>query len=184
MVGKGTFIGSGVSISDSVIGRNCHIGDRVVLHHAYIWDNVNIENDCKISQCILADGVILKANTVLKNGCVVCDDVTIGPDVVLENSCIRLPLPDEKISGVTGKSGNGLLHQFETKGLSWKLQDSIVSEAESEAGSASDSDNDVNGDDESDHVKLFYAEVLDNFKRGLSENVSPDNLILEINSMK
>lgn len=183
MVGDGTLLGAGVSISDSVIGRNCRIGDGVVLNRAYIWDNVVIEKGCKISESILSVGVSLKENTVLSNGCILCDGVTIGPDVALENICIRLPRPAEKLATNMGSSSNCVKHELVGKFRRWGAAD-YVPVTESDAGSATESDADVDYGDEGGNVQTFFAEVLDNFKRGILENISTDNLILEVNSMK
>ena len=185
MVGDGTLLGSGVSISDSVIGRNCRIGDDVSLNRAYIWDNVVIENGCKVTQSILADGVCLKKDTILSKGCVLCDGVTTGPDVALENICIRLPRQGEKAAADTGSSGNGVVHEWTVKCRRWGVRDYVNDETESDAGSVTESDADnMDYGDEGDNVQSFYTEVLDNFKRGIMENISSDNLILEVNSMK
>lgn len=185
MVGDGTSLGSGATISDSVIGRNCHIGNDVVLERAYIWDNVIIEQGCKVTQSILADGVSLKRNTVLSKGCVLCDGVTIGPDVELENICIRLPRQREGAATNVGSAGNGVVHEWGGKFRRWGVRDYVNDESESDAGSLTESDADnMDYGDEGDYVQSFYTEVLDNFKRGIAENISSDNLILEVNSMK
>lgn len=185
MVGDGTLLGSGVSISDSVIGRDCRIGDGVILNRAYIWDNVVIEMGCKVIQSILADGVCLKKNTLLSKGCILCDGVTAGPHVALENICIRLPRGGEKAATDMGSDGNGVVHEMMAKCRRWGVKDYGNDECESDAGSMTESDADnMDYGDEADYVQSFYAEVLDNFRRGIMENISSDNLILEVNSMK
>jgi translation initiation factor eIF-2B subunit epsilon len=184
MVGDGTLLGAGVSISDSVIGRNCRIGDGVVLNRAYIWDNVIIEKGCKVSESILSVGVCLKERTILSKGCVLCDGVTIGPDVRMENIYIRLPRAGENVSTNMGSSSNCVKHESVGKFRRWGASDYVVPVTESDAGSATESDADMDYGDDGGHVQTFFSEVLDNFKRGIVENISTDNLILEVNSMK
>lgn len=185
MVGDGTLLGSGVSISDSVIGRNCRIGDDVVLNRAYIWDNVVLEKGCKVSQSILADGVSLKADTVLSKGCVLSDGVTVGPNVSLESVCVRSPGQGESLATNLGSCGNGVMVESSVKKRRWGVRDIVHDESESEGCSVTESEaENMDYGDETDYVQSFFHEVLDNFKRGIHENIGHDNLILEVNSMK
>ena len=95
-VGQDTSIGERTRITQSVIGKACTIGNDVHISNAYLWDNVTIkvynhmqicfwlfikdaslQDHCRISIALIADGVILNEGVELGNGCV------IGPGVIL-----------------------------------------------------------------------------------------------------
>lgn len=68
LIGNGTTIGNHSVISNSVIGQSCTIGRNVSIQGSYIWDNVIIEDDCKLSHALVCDGVHLRAGVVLEPG--------------------------------------------------------------------------------------------------------------------
>ncbi|OZJ02026.1 hypothetical protein BZG36_05388, partial [Bifiguratus adelaidae] len=55
-LGNGTAIGDNTIVTNSVIGRRCFIGKNVVIEGAYIWDDVVINDGCRISHSLLANG--------------------------------------------------------------------------------------------------------------------------------
>ncbi|KAG1338014.1 translation initiation factor eIF-2B subunit epsilon [Cocos nucifera] len=60
LIGNGTTIGDHSVISYSVIGQSCSIGRNVSIQGSYIWDNVIIEDDCKLSHALVCDGVHMR----------------------------------------------------------------------------------------------------------------------------
>lgn len=68
LVGKGTSVGDHTCVCNSIIGKGCKIGRNVSIQGSYIWDNVIIEDDCKISYALVCDGVHLSAGAVLEPG--------------------------------------------------------------------------------------------------------------------
>src|SRR5271169_5769240 len=62
VIGKGSVIADGVSIENSIIGRNCQIsGGRGVITDSVLWNNITVNSGCDIRKSIiLSDNVILK----------------------------------------------------------------------------------------------------------------------------
>jgi translation initiation factor eIF-2B subunit epsilon len=78
VIGAGTFIGAGATVTESVIGRDCRIGAQTrpvaaLLTHAcastgpgasvsgsYLFSGVSVEDGAVVERAILADGVIVR----------------------------------------------------------------------------------------------------------------------------
>lgn len=184
IVGEGTMIQSSCHIKDSVIGSNCTIKNDVTIDASYIWDNVIIEDGCHVSRSILGNGVHLKSGTKIKDGCILSDGVVLGPDVEVSKSCIYWdPRCKKSVDPkLVGKEGKGFLYQMKRDG-GWGRSKPLLEDFTSENEESESEADDLNLNEEDD-VKIFFHEVLDNFKRGVVENISCENLILEVNSMK
>lgn len=81
-IGAGTMIDSGVTVgSCAQIGENCHISANTVI--AGVLEPVQsmpviIEDNCFIgAQCVLAEGVRIKKNSVLAAGCIITGSTRI-----------------------------------------------------------------------------------------------------------
>ncbi|CAA2978766.1 translation initiation factor eIF-2B subunit epsilon [Olea europaea subsp. europaea] len=83
VIGNGTSIGSNTEISDSVVGEDCVIGSNVSIEGCYIWNNVTIENGCKLRHAIVCDGVIMKSGAVLEPGAVLSFKVVVGQQFIV-----------------------------------------------------------------------------------------------------
>lgn len=83
LVGSNTTIGDRTKIYNSVVGEGCNIGSDVSIDGCYIWDNVIIENGCKLSHAIVCDGVTIKPGAVLEPGVVLSFNVVIGQGFVV-----------------------------------------------------------------------------------------------------
>lgn len=83
MLGKGTTIGAGSVIRNSVVGRRCHIGKNVTLDGAYIWDDATIGNDAKITKAIIANEASIGDRTTIAPGSLVSFGVRIDSDTSL-----------------------------------------------------------------------------------------------------
>ena len=79
VIGPKSSIGADTLISKSVIGKSCRIGERVIIDGSYIWDDVIIEDGCRLVRSIICNSAIIKSGSVLSQGCVVSYNVTIGP---------------------------------------------------------------------------------------------------------
>ncbi|KAF9595517.1 hypothetical protein IFM89_000605, partial [Coptis chinensis] len=55
LVGQGTIASDHSKISDSVIGEGCTIGSNVVIEGSYMWNDVPIEDGCKVSSLLWED---------------------------------------------------------------------------------------------------------------------------------
>ncbi|KAI1292349.1 Translation initiation factor eIF-2B subunit epsilon [Halotydeus destructor] len=197
VVGENTVIASQAVIKDSVIGRNCSIGKNVVLDSAYIFDDVTIEEGCELRQCIVADRVKVLKNTKIQPGCILGHDVIVGPELDIARCTLLQSEPNragEHIDKqVVGQKGQGYLFHDEEDSSSesdtfaveiWGQDENEESDHMSSSGDSHGSrgsDDDIEEDDE---FKIFYHEILDNFKRGIKEQVKAENLVLEVNSVK
>uniref|UniRef100_A0A8C9QDL1 Translation initiation factor eIF2B subunit epsilon n=1 Tax=Spermophilus dauricus TaxID=99837 RepID=A0A8C9QDL1_SPEDA len=222
LLGSGTVIGSNCSITNSVIGPDCHIGDNVVLDQAYLWRGVRVADGAQIHQSLLCDKAEVKERVILKPRCVLTSQVVVGPDIMLpEGSVISLHPPDAeededdgqfsddsgadqekekvKLKGYNpaevGVAGQGYLwkaavmdveEEEELRQNLWGLKINIDEESETESERSMDSEelDSRAGSPQLDDIKVFQNEVLGTLQRGKEENISCDNLVLEINSLK
>ncbi|KAL3030485.1 hypothetical protein AAZX31_03G222700 [Glycine max] len=61
----------------------CKIGSNVIIEGCYIWDNISIEDGCKLQHAIVCDGVIIKSGAVLEPGVILSFKVVVGPEFVV-----------------------------------------------------------------------------------------------------
>lgn len=83
LISKGTSVGAGTVITNSVIGRNCIIGDYVRLDGVHLWDNVKVDDGCNISKSILCKNVHIKRKVTITAGSIISFNAVVGPDLVL-----------------------------------------------------------------------------------------------------
>ncbi|KAB0391125.1 hypothetical protein E2I00_002189, partial [Balaenoptera physalus] len=222
LLGSGTVIGSNCSITNSVIGPGCHIGDNVVLDEAFLWQGVRVAAGAQIRQSVLCDNAEVKEKVILKPRCVLTSQVVVGPDITLpEGSVISLHPPDAedeeddsqfsddsgadqekekvKLKGYNpaevGVAGQGYLwktadmnmeEEEELRQNLWGLKINMEEESDTESERSMDSEelDSRAGSPQMDDIKVFQNEVLGTLQRGKEENISWDNLVLEINSLK
>ncbi|KAI9304462.1 nucleotide-diphospho-sugar transferase [Cunninghamella echinulata] len=79
-IGAGTTIGENSRVAQSIIGRNCRIGDNVTLVGVYLWDGAIIGDNCTIKKSILANNVTILEGTTIEQGSLISLGVTIGPN--------------------------------------------------------------------------------------------------------
>uniref|UniRef100_A0A7N9AYL8 Translation initiation factor eIF2B subunit epsilon n=1 Tax=Mastacembelus armatus TaxID=205130 RepID=A0A7N9AYL8_9TELE len=212
LIGCDTSIGANCHISNSVIGNNCSIGDNVILDHAYIWNNVHIASNVVISQSVVCDKAEVKEGVTLNKQCVLAYNVVIGPNISLpEGTVVSMHHPEEEeedddeflsddaeVGQSKDKTKQKVFNPAEVgaegKGYIWKA--SSLDDTEDEEmlqclwGLVLNPDPESESEDNSDSCSLlcspvvFQMEVLGTLQRGLDENISCDNLVLEINSLK
>uniref|UniRef100_A0A671RG79 Translation initiation factor eIF2B subunit epsilon n=1 Tax=Sinocyclocheilus anshuiensis TaxID=1608454 RepID=A0A671RG79_9TELE len=199
LIGRNTMIGANCTISNTVIGANCVIGDNVTLDRAYIWNRVHIANDVKVKQSVICDNVEVKHGVVLNEQCVLAYNVVVGPDITLqEGTVLSMHHPDEEDDEDEDEflSDDDVGHSKDkTKQKGSCIDDDIMfpglalnpdpeSDSESEVSEGSHDLGSHPASPELDDVKVFQNEVHGTLQRGLDENISCDNLVLEINSLK
>uniref|UniRef100_A0A452TJL4 Translation initiation factor eIF2B subunit epsilon n=1 Tax=Ursus maritimus TaxID=29073 RepID=A0A452TJL4_URSMA len=211
LLGSGTVIGSNCFITNSVIGPGCHIGDNVVLNQAYLWRGVQVAAGARIHQSLLCDNAKVKEQVTLKPRCVLTSQVVVGPDITLpEGSVISLHPPDaeededdgqfsddsganQEKEKVKQKGYNPAEVGISGQGYLWKAADINVEEEEElrqnlwgELGLENLKHSGVLLVHEliCALIAVFQNEVLGTLQRGKEENISCDNLVLEINSLK
>ena len=176
---------------NSVIGSNCRIGDNVKLHGVYVWDNVEIGDNCTLSSSIVSNDVKIKSGVHLRRRCLISAFVVLGSGVSLENVTIVNCNEDQSDKKLVGAEGRGIIYspdsEFEEKNkklIAWDPDEQEDANVSSDEEVESDSESDHGPGNEEEDVKVFFKELIDNFERGVTEKISCDNLVLEVNSVK
>ena len=103
VIGRGTSIGAGSIIRNSVIGRRCRIGQNVDITDAYVWDDVTIGNNVKILKAIIADETFIGDRCVVEEGALISFGVDIDADsTVARNTRLTKRLSDADTMSVNG----------------------------------------------------------------------------------
>lgn len=214
LISKGTSVGAGTVITNSVIGRNCVIGDSVQLDGVHLWDNVTVEDGCKISEAILCKNVHIKRNVTISSGSLISFNVVVGPDLVLQpgvkitrkkqrkenDSDFGMEQPLQERSAPY--EDDGFIPEevgVEGRGFTWRpdadsdddkeeVQDiwgiERISSSEDDVSSVSSNQDSAPESPPPEDSRLFYTEVLESIRNGVANNVVPENIILEINASK
>lgn len=214
LISRGSSVGTGTVITNSVIGRNCVIGNFVRLDGVHLWDNVTVEEKCNISKSILCKNVHIKRNVTISSGSLISFNVVVGPDMVLSPG-VKITLEkqreDDSDFGMEQLSleeksaleqGGGFIPEevgMEGRGLIWRTEaDSDdekeqvkdiwgvdrISSSEDDVSSFSSDEESLPGSLPPEDSGLFYTEVLEVIRHGVANNVDSDNIILEINASK
>ncbi|XP_078177214.1 translation initiation factor eIF2B subunit epsilon-like isoform X2 [Carex rostrata] len=111
-IGSGTTIGDNSSVSNSIIGELCTIGRNVSIDGCYIWDNVTIEDGCRLSNSIVCTGVHLFTGATLELGVILSFKVEVGHNITIPaySKVSLLPQPrkqdsDEELEYADSSSG-------------------------------------------------------------------------------
>lgn len=207
-VGQNTNIDSGSVISDSVIGNNCIIGKNVEITGAYLWDNVKISDSCIIHRSILCSNTELKSKVTIKDNCILSWGVIVGDiskTVVLERQTQLIRASDSEEENK--KNPDTETYGSETNAITYDNIDNDDGYDEEDetftkdkwgikilGPEPEDDDDDSDSDDSNSDVgysnveefeaNAYYPELIDTMQRAEEMNTSPENLILEINSLK
>uniref|UniRef100_A0A673L6N6 Translation initiation factor eIF2B subunit epsilon n=1 Tax=Sinocyclocheilus rhinocerous TaxID=307959 RepID=A0A673L6N6_9TELE len=206
LIGRNTMIGANCTISNTVIGANCVIGDNVTLDRAYIWNRVHIADDVKVKQSVICDNVEVKHGVVLNEQCVLAYNVVVGPDITLpEGTVLSMHHPDEEDdedddeflsddndvgyrkdkTKQKGSLFNPAEVGSEGKGYRWKTSSLEDTEEDDRAQFTLSNITWISQVySNCSFPSVFQNEVHGTLQRGLDENISCDNLVLEINSLK
>ncbi|XP_052793044.1 translation initiation factor eIF-2B subunit epsilon-like [Mya arenaria] len=201
MLGSGSTVGSNSVISHSVIGKNCTIGNNVTIEGSYLWNNVTVEDNCVLNTALVCDNVTLYEGVTLCPGCVLSKDVSVGPKVELQSGTVAVSslqddfgdetdAPDAGTDAAFGSQGHGFVYKDD--GEDSDVEDithrmwgvNVETESSDEEDSVGSDDSDSQPGSLPPDVPVYYTEMLDTIQRSKDENISCENLILEINSLK
>jgi len=205
-LGEGTQIGDNSQILQSVIGRNCKIGNHVMIKGAFLWDNVVVENGATVVSSILCDGVKIGPKAMVQKGCIVSFNVIVGSDVILSPFTKITAFSPEKVSDEEegegtfsteeiemGEGGKGRLWVAKTEEHTNTLvprdgEGEVVEEEEEEEVKSTTVGGGRKKKEEPQEVisdtKKFAREVEDTVRRAVLEGHSIDNTALEVNALK
>uniref|UniRef100_A0A4W6CKA0 Translation initiation factor eIF2B subunit epsilon n=1 Tax=Lates calcarifer TaxID=8187 RepID=A0A4W6CKA0_LATCA len=203
VIGNNCTIGDNVILNHAYIWNNVHIASNVMISQSVVCDKVVVKERVKLNkQCVLAYNVVIGPDISLPEGTVVSmhhpeeeeedDDEFLSDDAEVGQSKDKTKQKAFNPAEV-GAEGQGYvwkassLDDTEDEELSqclWGLVLNPDPESESEDSEPDGPDDPMIPSPEMDDVKVFQMEVLGTLQRGLEENISCDNLVLEINSLK
>lgn len=185
VIGSGSKLGSATRIHKSVIGKNCTIGNNVTIENAFLFDGVQVKNNCVIKFSVLSENCIINENSKISESCILSKDVVIEPNSDLKQKRILSSNFNKKMQKISayaylydGENDSDSDDECEVNGLTY------LEKAQSTCDSSSDDDTDSIAASIPDDTSMFYSEVVDSLIRGFEDHVHCDNLILEINSSR
>ena len=78
VVGRGTSIGEGSTVGDSVLGRRCQIGKNVRIEGSYIWNDAVVGDGSVVSQAIVANEAVVGRHCRVEPGALLSYGVRIA----------------------------------------------------------------------------------------------------------
>ncbi|KAG7526046.1 translation initiation factor eIF-2B subunit epsilon [Solea senegalensis] len=204
VIGNNCTIDDNVVLNHAYIWNNVDIASNVVINQSVVCDKAKVKGGVTLNkQCVLAYNVVIGPDFSLPESTVVSmhhpeeeeeedDDEFLSDDADVGQSKDKTK---QKVFSPTevGAEGQGYiwkansLDDTEDEELSqclWGLVLNPDLDSESEDSEPDGPDDPLIPSPEMDDVKVFQIEVLGTLQRGLDENISCDNLVLEINSLK
>ncbi|PIA19151.1 nucleotide-diphospho-sugar transferase, partial [Coemansia reversa NRRL 1564] len=197
ILGASSHVSNFTSISDSVLGARCFIGEQSVIRGSYLFNDTKVGKSSLIEQSILGERVTILDNVTIERGCLIGDDVTIGPNIRIPafTRLARRKLRRKAGSPEIMQDDSDEEEEEEEEDSAW-TESVQYNEASSEAP-APDSDEQELFDKqaigaeehEQDLVKLspqeeFERELYLTVKRACDENLSASKSALEIKSLR
>ncbi|KAH0624281.1 hypothetical protein JD844_007974 [Phrynosoma platyrhinos] len=204
LIGQGTSVGRKCSITNSVIGPNCNI-DGVKIQQSIVCDEAVVKKGVTLNpHCVLSSQVVVGPDITLPEGTVISlhpadEEEDEDEDQFSDDSGVNKAETKAKLKGYNitevGSEGRGYLWKAESENdvdqeeQTQSLWGPILSaeeesESESDMSLGSEQPDSRTASPQLDDVKVFQNEVLGTLQRGEEENISCDNLVLEINSLK
>ncbi|KAG7330697.1 hypothetical protein KOW79_006919 [Hemibagrus wyckioides] len=207
VIGANCLIGDGVVLDRAFIWNSVHIGDGVTVRQSVVCDGVEVKDGVTLKpQCVLAYGVVVGPGVSLPERTVVSlhhpdeeeeddeedeflseeNDINVHKDKIKHKAYNPAEVGSEGRGYLWKNSSTDDAEEEELTQCIWGLvlKSDPDSETESEASEGSHDPGSRSESPELDDVKVFQNEVLGTLQRGLEENISCDNLVLEINSLK
>uniref|UniRef100_A0A8C5NC80 Translation initiation factor eIF2B subunit epsilon n=1 Tax=Gouania willdenowi TaxID=441366 RepID=A0A8C5NC80_GOUWI len=200
VIGNNCTIGDKVILDHAYIWNDVHISSNVTISQTVVCDRAEVKEGVTLNkQCVLAFNVVIGPNVSLPGGTVISmhhpEEEEEDDDEFLSDDAEVGQTKDKKVfnPAEVGAEGKGYvwkassLDDTEDEELTqclWGLVLNPDPESDSEDSEPEGPDDPVIPSPEMDDVKVVQMEVLGTLQRGLEENISCDNLVLEINSLK
>jgi len=192
IIGSGSVVGENSTISRSVIGKRCRIGKMVQIVGSYLFDGVTVEDGCSVTSTVMDRDVVLGSSSTLSG-------VLIGANVKLPSHSKvdggkKLTVETGIVAdGITVKSfdpANGI-HQYLYSDIdscklwdTWGVSNPANEDAEYEISTSESESESEAGEVQQTEEMLLTDEMATTLERAMNEDVSIDNIIVEINSIK
>ncbi len=91
LVGRGTHLGAGVTLENSVIADQCRVGDRAELRHSTLWKGVAVGEGASLTNVVLCDDVMVGNDVHMELGAVVAEGTEVGNGASFEKDIMIWP---------------------------------------------------------------------------------------------
>jgi len=188
VVGSGSGLGSGTRVSNTVVGKNCTLGNNVVIEYSYLLDGVRVGDGSVIRFSVIGENCTIGENCNISDSCILGGGVTIEPDAELQQKRVISYDSTNKSKKLSAKAyaydadndSDSDDERDNVRGLTFRKRSWSIN-----SGSSSDNDDATSiATSVPDDTCMFYSEVVDSLVRGFEDHVHCDNLILEINSSR
>jgi len=205
VIGPGCHIGDNVVLDQAYLWRGVRVAAGAQIHQSLLCDNAEVKEQVTLKpRCVLTSQVVVGPNITLPEGSVISlhppdaeedeDDGQFSDDSGANQEKEKVKLKGYNPAEV-GVAGQGYLwraadinveDEEELRQNLWGLTINVEEESETESEQSMDSEelDSRAGSPQMDDIKVFQNEVLGTLQRGKEENISCDNLVLEINSLK
>ena len=150
LIGHASRLEDEVDVHHSVVGARVKIGVRSHVHHAFIWDDVTVGEDCVLTGCIIGHNVTILDRVRLDRGTIVAPNCVIGPDVHLERGArvslhrFRESEDDEEEEDDEAHGGDASALGANGKGYLWEPLHAKAHDADSDEDDADEIENAAN----------------------------------------
>ncbi|XP_068604704.1 translation initiation factor eIF2B subunit epsilon [Brachionichthys hirsutus] len=205
VIGSSCTVGDNVNLDHAYIWNDVQVASDVTISQSVVCNRVVVKGGVALSRrCVLANGVEVGPNVCLAEGTVVSmhhpeeeeeeedEDEFQSDDAAAGHAQVKTKLKAFSPAEV-GAEGRGYIWRAsgpddaedeELAQCLWGRRLRTDPESDSEDSEPDGPDEPVVPSPEMDDVQSFQGEVLGTLQRGLEENISCDNLVLEINSLK
>ncbi|KAJ6651969.1 hypothetical protein lerEdw1_015866 [Lerista edwardsae] len=204
VIGPNCKIGDEVVLDRAFLWNSVRVGDQVKILQSIVCDEAEVKKGVMLNpRCVLTSQVVVGPDMILPEGTVISlhptDEEEEDDDQFSDDSGVNKEESKVKLKGYNmaevGSEGRGYLWKAESEndvdeeeqrqslwGPTLKAEEE--SETESEVSLGSEQPDSRAASPQLDDIKVFQNEVLGTLQRGEEENISCDNLVLEINSLK
>lgn len=91
----GSTVGNESVLNFSIVGKDCKIGSKCILNHAFLFDGVQMQDNVHLEYCIVGKNVKIGDGCRLDQGTVVGDDCQLPSGTNLSKAIVRSSKPDD-----------------------------------------------------------------------------------------
>ncbi|KAJ4347767.1 translation initiation factor eIF-2B epsilon subunit, GEF [Ascochyta clinopodiicola] len=138
VIGRGTSVGDGSVITNSIIGRHCQIGRNVKIDGAYLWDYASVGDGSVVHKSVIANEASIGRKCTIEEGALISYGVAIGEGKTIRGehritrAKRRRESDEELVRGspdleVVGKGGDGFEFHDSDEEDEDEVVDSLIS---------------------------------------------------------